>query len=168
MRARTVGTVVAGIGVSTGLVVSSLGGVAVAGHLNTVLSAKLTGAKEVPKAGDPDGRGSISVFGIDNDTKTLCYVLRVGKISLPEGKVAGHIHQGGVNANGPIVVNLAGPAGGEAADCLTQGETLPSGAKAFPTKVTVADILKNPRDFYVNVHNVEFPDGAIRGQLRAK
>lgn len=176
MRARTVGTAVAGIGVASGLVVSSLGGVAVAGHLNTVLSAKLSGAQEVPQPGDPqgkkvndpNGRGSVSIFGIDGDPKTLCYVLRVSKIQLAADKVMGHLHSGVKGKNGPIVVNLAGPFDGEAADCLTEGETLPSGAKAFPTGVKVKKILANPSKFYVNVHNTPFPDGAIRGQLTAK
>ncbi len=30
---------------------------------------------------------------------------------------------------------------------------------------TVAEILANPSAYYVNVHNAEFPSGAIRGQL---
>jgi hypothetical protein len=26
-------------------------------------------------------------------------------------------------------------------------------------------IRQNPENFYVNVHNADFPDGAVRGQL---
>ena len=162
MRGRLVSGAIAAAVVATGLSVYTIGGVAVAGHTNTIAKAKLTGAQEVKK-GDPDGRGSVSVFGIDGDTKTLCYVLRVKKIDLTG--TAAHIHKGAKGKAGPIVANLAGPGDGNAADCLTVGETLASGAKAFPSKVKAADILKNPQNFYVNVHNAAYPDGAIRGQL---
>lgn len=165
MRTRIVGTAVASVALAGGLVVSSLGDTAFAGHTNKLISANLQGKQETPKKGDPDGKGSITIFGIDGDPKTLCYVLRVSKIKLVETGMAAHIHLGAKGKNGPVVVNLAGPFDGDAADCLTQGETLASGAKAFPAKTKVSDILKSPGTFYVNVHSPQYPDGALRGQL---
>ncbi len=165
MRGRLLTGAVAAAVAAAGLSAYTIGGVAYAGHTNTIAKAKLTGAQEVPKKGDPDGTGSISIFGIDGDPKTLCYVLRVKKIELAAEGMGAHIHKGAKGKSGPIVVNLAAPGDGNAADCLTEGETLPSGAKAFPGKVKVADILKNPQNFYVNVHNPAYPGGAVRGQL---
>jgi len=147
---------VAGVAVGTGL--------ASAGHENTVLETTLdgrsevaTGAKSKKLVGDPNGSGEAYVFGIDGDATTLCYVLTVEGLS---GASAAHIHEGAAGTNGPVVVNLAAPADGNAADCLTEGE-----AGKFVGDQTVADILANPSDYYVNVHNSEFPGGAIRGQL---
>ncbi len=146
---------------------------AAAGHLNVVLEAELDGREEVPAdnsraiVGDPDARGKAYVFGIDDDPKTLCYALvDIKKLAeldqAPGNGRAAHIHEAPRNANGPIVANLAWPQDGQAGDCLTEGE-----AGKFPTGEhgIVQRILKNPQNFYVNVHNSEFPAGAIRGQL---
>lgn len=141
-------------------------GIAGAGHTNNVLEADLDGRREVATGasnngivGDPDGRGEAYVFGIDGDSTTLCYVLVVDKVATA---TAAHIHEGAEGANGPVVANLAAPGDGNAADCLTEGE-----AGKFPTGEAgiVQRILENPRDFYVNVHNADYPGGAIRGQL---
>ena len=139
-------------------------GTASAGHTNTVLEATLDGRSEVAKdatsnrnVGDPNGRGEAYVFGIDGDATTLCYVLTVEKIA---AATAAHIHEGRPGENGPVVATLAAPADGNAADCLTEGES-----GKFPTGESVADILANPEEYYVNVHNGEFPGGALRGQL---
>ncbi len=151
---------------------------AFAGHTNVLEEAHLRGRNEVPadptvrgNVGDRNGRGQAYVFGIDGDPTTLCYVLTVEKIAPATGA---HIHEGPRGENGPIVANLAAPADGNAADCLTEGELnpAPSNAPKFPTDAngvpltTVAEILANPGDYYVNVHNAEFPAGAIRGQLK--
>ena len=32
-------------------------------------------------------------------------------------------------------------------------------------KNLLKDILRNPENYYVNVHNAPFPNGAVRGQL---
>lgn len=143
---------------------------ALAGHTNEVLEAELDGREEVGEdpaqrlVGDPDGKGEAYVFGIDGDPNTLCYVLTVEKIQLVlvgDG-MAAHIHEGVRDSNGPVVAALAGPEDGNAADCLTEGEM-----GKFPTGEAgiVQRILNNPAQFYINVHNPDFPNGAIRGQL---
>lgn len=146
--------------------------IANAGHTNSVLTTELdgrsevaTGAKNQRIVGDPNGTGEAYVFGVDGDLTTLCYVLTVDKIG---AATAAHIHEGAPGANGPIVVNLAAPGDGNAADCLTEGEVGPGTTPKFPTGETVQAILQNPGDYYVNVHNPEYPGGAIRGQLSAE
>lgn len=142
-----------------------------AGHTNDVLEADLNGRNEIDSdarnkrnVGDPNGRGEAYVFGIDGDDHTLCYVLLVEKIQLvPVGSgMAAHIHEGSESENGPVVAVLAGPEDGNAADCLTEGEPgkFPTGEPGI-----VQRILGHPDDFYINVHNPEYPGGAIRGQL---
>ena len=149
---------------AAGLAVAGVAGTAAARPENTVLEATLDGRSEVATGatnkkvvGDPDGRGEAYVFGIDGDPTTLCYVLTVDKIA---PATAAHIHEGRKGENGPVVVNLGAPADGNAADCLTEGE-----AGKFNSGQTVAEILANPQDYYVNVHNQEYPGGAVRGQL---
>ena len=162
----------AGIAV-TGVVVTT--GTATAGHTNTVLEATLDGRSEVATdakdrrlVGDPNGSGEAYVFGIDANATTLCYVLTVDGIA---PAAAAHIHEGAKGENGPVVVNLAAPADGNAADCITEDRVLPNGANAFVKDAqgnrltTVQEILANPEDYYVNVHNAEYPGGAVRGQL---
>lgn len=138
-----------------------------AGHTNVVLSTQLSGAQEVSStpgiAGDPNGRGEAYVFGIDGDAETLCYVLLVDKVQLvPVPQMMAHIHEGPAGANGPVVASLAGPEDGSAADCLSESEDgkFPTGEPGI-----VQRILNDPSSFYINVHNPEYPAGAIRGQL---
>ena len=152
---------------------------ALAGHLNKLFSADLDGRQQVnpgdnkAMVGDPDGRGEFVVFGIDSvpsadNTRVLCYSLqvkRIGELEMaPGGGRAAHIHRGRPGENGPVVANLAWPQNGQAADCLD--------ARLRPAQFplgdgVVAEILADPGSFYINVHNAEYPAGAIRGQLRA-
>ena len=156
--------------VAVGVLVAPLA--AQAGHANTVLEGSLSGRAEVQTdgsqriAGDPNGSGEVYVFGIDGDPTTLCYVLTVDKIAdvelAPGAPRAAHIHRGVAGANGPVEVNLAWPQGGQAADCLTEGE-----AGKGLTAGEVQAILADPASYYVNVHNSEYPGGAIRAQLES-
>lgn len=162
---RSVLAASAALGLTAGLLAAAP---ASAGHTNALLDAKPTGRQEVSDnkriAGDPNGKGSAYVFGIDGDPTTLCYVLEVSKIAeldqAPGNGRAAHIHLGAAGTNGPVEVNLAWPQDGDAADCLTEGE---AGKGLDPGEVQ--RILANPHDYYINVHNTVYPDGAIRGQL---
>jgi CHRD domain len=67
--------------------------------------------------------------------------------------MAAHIHRGGPRVAGPIVVELKAPTGGSSMGCKAISGALSKKLRA------------NPTQYYVNVHNSPFPDGAIRGQL---
>jgi hypothetical protein len=66
---------------------------------------------------------------------------------------AAHIHIGAPDKAGPVLVGLDAPADGSSDGCVDLA------------KDKVKAVMDNPADYYVNVHNAEFPDGAVRGQL---
>jgi CHRD domain len=115
------------------------------------LATTLTGAAERPGPGDPDGGGS-AIITVNPGQKEVCWEIRVSNITLPA--IAAHIHEAPVGEPGPVVVPLSPPdANGVSSGCATVGREL------------AKDILKNPQNYYVNVHTTDFPEGAIRGQL---
>jgi hypothetical protein len=116
------------------------------------LFTTLTGAAEVPGPGDPDGSGS-AVIKLNHGRGLVCWTIMVADIELPA--TAAHIHIGDENTAGPIVVTLAAPD----EDGFTSGCT-------EADRDLIRSILIQPELFYVNVHNAEFPPGAVRGQLR--
>ena len=120
------------------------------GHGGAAISATLTGAAEVPGPGDPDGSGTARVT-LNPGEGEVCFNLEVDNIG---AATASHIHVGGATVAGPVVVTLAPPpSGGSSTACVSADREL------------VLEIRKNPSEYYVNVHNAEFPGGAIRGQL---
>ena len=66
---------------------------------------------------------------------------------------AAHIHRAPAGVNGPVVVPLSAPTDGFASGCAEADAEL------------IQEIRQMPEAFYVNVHNAEFPGGAVRGQL---
>ncbi len=112
----------------------------------------LRGANEVA-GGDPDGRGRADVF-IRFGRSQICYELTLQDIAMP--LTGAHIHVGAAGVNGPVLVGFPVNGGENLADCLDVDRD------------TIRIIAANPAQFYVNVHNGEFPGGAIRGQLRKK
>lgn len=115
-----------------------------------MLFATLTGEAEVPGPGDPDGSGSADLT-FDEDEGEVCFDIEVTGI---DPVTAAHIHRGVEGEAGPIVVGLVADSGPL------------SGCTRDVDPALINEILGNPAAFYVNVHNVPFPDGALRGQLR--
>ena len=118
------------------------------GQGGSPLSASLTGAAEVPGPGDSDGTGTVKLTLNEGQ---ICFELTVSNIG---AATAAHIHEAPAGKAGPPVVTLApAPKEGSSKDCVSADKDL------------IKRIRQNPENFYVNVHNAEFPNGAIRGQL---
>ncbi len=112
-------------------------------------TAVLDGASEVPRLGDVDGMGTATIR-VNPGREQLCYSITVRDIA---PALAAHIHEAPAGVAGPVIIELAAPSGGTSQGCVTVSRDF---AKEF---------IKNPGDYYVNVHNAEFPGGAVRGQL---
>lgn len=111
--------------------------------------ARLDGKSEVPGPGDEDGRG-VFAARLNREEGRLCYSMKVIDVAAP---TAAHIHIGPAGSSGEVALTLEAPARGEATGCVDVDRE-------------VADaLIQTPENFYVNVHNAEFRDGAIRGQL---
>ena len=113
------------------------------------LATTMTGAAEIPGPGDPDGTGTATLT-VNPGLGQICYELTVAGIA---PATAAHIHVGPVGVAGPVVVPLAAPTDGTVSACAEVDREL------------ALAILKHPADYYVNVHNADFPAGAVRGQL---
>jgi hypothetical protein len=113
----------------------------------TKLEANLSGAKEVPKAGNGRGQAEIT---LRPKKRQICFDItlkRVGSVS------AGHIHKGGSGVAGDIVVPLF------------EGSTRHPEGCASASRSVIGQIRRHPGRYYVNVHNSTYPAGAARGQL---
>jgi hypothetical protein len=125
-----------------------------AGAANKKASAKLSGAVEVPGPGDDDGSGKAK---IRRDGTGLCFNVRWKNITAP---TAAHIHRGEEGVAGDVEVALfAGQSP------LPSTISKVAGCIEDVDDALLDEIFKNPEGFYVNVHNADFPAGAIRGQL---
>jgi hypothetical protein len=134
---------------AVGLLIPALSGAAAA-----QLSAELKGNQEVPHA-DPNGRGDASITVKKPSKRKLCYQLSWDKIEPP---TAAHIHKGAEGVNGPIKVTLFEDPNGLTASSAD------GCVKKIPKRIA-KKLRKSPENFYVNIHNGEHPNGAIRGQL---
>jgi len=132
--------------------VMAISGVALAGAM--LSGTPLTGEAEVdgegnPDQGDLDGEGTAELNLIPKREK-ICYTLPVTGI---DPATDAHIHKAAAGQNGPIVKALRAPTDGDSQGCARSSRKL------------IMKIKNNPSAYYVNVHNVPFPNGALRGQL---
>lgn len=112
----------------------------------------LTGAAEVPGPGDPDGSGTAMVT-LNPGTEQVCWSIHVSGIAL--SATGAHIHEiDPAKGFGDVVVSLSPPdESGHSSGCTSADREL------------ILDIIKNPEEYYVNVHSTEFRAGAVRGDL---
>jgi hypothetical protein len=105
----------------------------------------------IPEGTNPYGYGTAHLL-LNPEQQTICFVIIVVDIKLPA--TAAHIQRGAAGIHGPIVVNLRPP----------NAAGLSTGCTPVPSKLIVA-IMQHSVDYYVNVHNKPYPEGAVRGQL---
>lgn len=120
------------------------------------LNAILTGDAEVPGPGDADGGGVMNLT-LNSGQQEICWELTVNDIMPPS---RAHIHRGEAGTNGGVevfffdtVIPTPIPVPEDLSGCVDVARAL------------IKEIRSSPESFYVNIHNEQFPAGAIRGQL---
>ena len=151
--ARRAGTMLAVLALTIGGLITAG---AVSGAGSNVLTAKLTGAHEVP-AVTSGGSGAARVV-IQGDGSSIFYQVNYGGLS--GAVVAAHIHLGAIGANGPVLFPLAvGPSpmsGTLTAESFTGANGL--------TFAAAVDAIRSGGT-YINMHTAAHPAGELRGQV---
>lgn len=135
------------------------------GAVSSLFEATLSGDNEVPSI--TSNVTGAATFTLSEDGLTLDYTVTVDG-DADVNITAAHIHLGGADANGAIVVSLFAPEAAEAADNLD-----------FSGSLTAADLVADLAGMdlselvailesggaYVNVHSEGNPPGEVRGQI---
>jgi len=114
------------------------------------VTTTLSGANEVNRLGDADGAG-VFRFTVKSQGRQLCYELSTTGVATATSAT---VNEGDSFSDGNVVVALTPPANGRSQGCISVKADF------------LTDIAANPSRYYVNVSNTEFPNGAIRGQLK--
>ena len=115
---------------------------------------------QLAPSGDPDGSG-IAILRLDPGADLVCYTIVVRDIGAPTEPAPG---VGSAHVHGPL------PSGAIAIDLDT--EFMATGTDTYiasdcvsASGATIDAVLAHPELFYVNVHNAQFPAGAVQGSL---
>jgi len=134
------------------IVLTVLALTSIAANGGRTFTIALTGGDTEVPPGDPDGSGTARLR-LNPGQEEVCFEISVSDIALPVG--AAHIHEAPVGEPGPVVVPLftTPDADGFISGCVSAD------------REEIKEIIQHPEEYYVNVHNAEFPGGAVRGQL---
>jgi CHRD domain len=117
---------------------------------------------QLEASGDPEGSGTAEL-AVDLGSADVCYEITVTGIGEPTEPAAGignaHIHS--YAQNGAIAVDIETQFGAVA----DAADTYEATGCVTATRRDLVDILLHPEQYYVNVHTVEFPAGAVQGDL---
>lgn len=137
-------------GLVTGALGLALGGGSAAAQDNVAYVGTGLFGENVPgKGAGEDASGDFSAE-FDIGKGRMCYLLEVDGL---DEVTAAHIHEGGKGNSGPPVLTLQ-LAGADGDDICVNVD-----------KELLGTMARNKARYYVNVHTVAFPEGAIRGQL---
>jgi hypothetical protein len=133
-----------------------------------IFTATLGGDKEVPPV-QTNATGSIGFS--QPHLNNMSYGLQVENLA---NITAAHIHIGKEGANGPVVVTLfkadndtgTGLLNGQLAKGAIMNNMLEGPLAGKAVESDLVNAIKSG-EAYVNVHTVDHPDGAIRGQIIA-
>lgn len=108
----------------------------------------LTGAAEVPGPGDEEGTGEAELTLAEGEA---CVETTVELAVEPQ---AMHVHDGAETEAGPVVIDFGDKTSDDGWSVCVEAD-----------QALLDEIAASPSGFYLNVHNADYPDGAVRGQL---
>ena len=113
------------------------------------LCATLAGAGHASDALDPEGRGHAVLHLEKTAIRFRIETHGLGKVTMS------HIHHGASGVNGPMIWEI---------NPGFDGDSIEGEAAGLPPGV-IRLLASEPSEFYVKLHTLKFPGGAIRGQL---
>lgn len=131
-----------------------------------VYNVSLNGQNEIiggAPSGDLDGFaiGTITLdAGSGGSTATASWNFTLGNLAATPVSDF-HIHTGTAVQQGGVIIGFGVNLG--AGDVLNATQF--TGSRTGLNSTNMATVMANPTGFYLNLHNSEFPGGAVRGQI---